>query len=160
MFVLFSFVIFFFLFPVALKDPEVQVLQALHAPNVFLPTVVGDLENAILMTPVLQHFRSDVKLTGQHVRDLCGTLAHIHGTGRVHRDLRSDNIMCDHLHAYIIDLGYALNKTDEPVAFAGAKRTACNRVLEELLAGGQNFVYDYQDDVESLVKVFFSSLSI
>ena len=103
----------------ALKDPEVQVLQALHAPNVFLPTVVGDLENAILVTPVLQHFRSDVKLTGQHVRDLFGTLAHIHGTGRVHRDLRSDNIMCDHLHAYIIHLGYALNKTDDPVAFAG-----------------------------------------
>jgi serine/threonine protein kinase len=140
---------------VDLKNPEVAALQALRIlpfpANVYLPTAAQVFQDAILLTPVLTHFRN-AKLTRQHVTDLFSTLSHIHARNYVHRDMRCDNIMKDIQHAYIIDFGYAHVQTANPIAFAGAVRTASNRVLGELLAN-RNFPYTPQDDIESLVKV-------
>lgn len=74
--------------------------------------------------------------------------------GLVHRDLRLPNILVDVKGiACLIDFGYALKITNDPIPFAGSKITASQRILDFLSKGTKVFTYTPEDDLESFLKL-------
>lgn len=60
-------------------------------------------------------------------------------------------------HAFIIDLGFAHDITEDTFPFAGAVRTASDSVLDQLDKNSLGIHYRTNDDFISLVKVRMSA---
>lgn len=93
-------------------------------------------------------------LTSVHFAGLLKDLCAIHTAGLVHRDIRLANIVMVGEAAKLIDFGYATTPTSS-MQLVGTLVTASQAILEAAY-NGYSISYGFEDDLESLFKVFMS----
>jgi serine/threonine-protein kinase len=97
---------------------EVRIAARLSHPHILALIDSGDADG--LLYYVMPHIDGETLRERLHargslpmseglplLRDVADALAHSHGCGVIHRDLKPDNILCAGGHAYLLDFGVA-----------------------------------------------------
>ena len=131
----------------ALLKHELSMYLLLKDSNVKIPKIKGSGMHDGLMYIVLELLDKTIDKYTENLEYLFTILFDLHKMKIVHRDIKPDNFIVGHNgKIYLIDLGLSCKKSSRIIkSFVGNRRYASYTCFED------EYVYDYKDDVISLI---------
>ena len=118
--------------------------------DVNIPKIKGSGIHEGFMYIVLELLDKTIDKDTPNMEYLFTILFHLHKMQIVHRDIKPDNFILGNGKIYLIDLGLSCKVTSRVIkSFLGNKRYASYTCFEN------EYVYEYKDDIISLVYMLF-----
>ena len=129
---------------------ELSMYLFLKDSDVNIPKIKGSGIHEGFMYIVLELLDKTIDKDTPNMEYLFTILFHLHKMQIVHRDIKPDNFILGNGKIYLIDLGLSCKVTSRVIkSFVGNKRYASYTCFEN------EYVYEYKDDIISLVYMLF-----
>ena len=129
---------------------ELSMYLFLKDSDVNIPKIKGSGIHEGFMYIVLELLDKAIDKDTPNMEYLFTILFHLHKMQIVHRDIKPDNFILGNGKIYLIDLGLSCKMTTRVIkSFVGNKRYASYTCFEN------EYVYEYRDDIISLVYMLF-----
>ncbi|CAG8645549.1 16081_t:CDS:2 [Funneliformis caledonium] len=137
-------------------EKEVNILKKLETLNSSNISPILFSNSISIVMPLYEKVNN---LQKKDISPLVKTIKRVHDSGILHRDLRKCNLLRDANSGSVVicDWGYSVF-INESNYFAGGLEIATDDILQNLIEGENEFIYECQFDLISFVRMFYLML--